>query len=119
MRFRIIGICIIRILIFSFSFIRVLLFVIRNFGVNIRSILISNDGGIQELPQQDDAGINGLRIWSENRKIFVESPDNLSLELYTATGQLVRILDVVPGTNTYSGFTNGIYIIGQKKLYVK
>ena len=84
-----------------------------------RSILISNDGGIQELPQQDDAGINGLRIWSENRKIFVESPDNLSLELYTATGQLVRILDVVPGTNTYSGFANGIYIIGQKKLYVK
>jgi hypothetical protein len=77
------------------------------------------EGGIEELPQAEDAEINGLRIYAKNRKIYVESPTALSLSLYTTTGQLVRIFDVVPGTNTYSGFANGIYIIGKKKLYVK
>ena len=77
------------------------------------------EGGIEELPQAEDAEINGLRIYAKNRKIYVESPTALSLSLYTTTGQLVRIFDVVPGTNTYSGFANGIYIIGKKKLYIK
>ena len=77
------------------------------------------EGGIEELPQAEDAEINGLRIYAKNRKIYVESPTALSLSLYTTTGQLVRIFDVVPGTNTYSGFANGIYIIAKKKLYIK
>ena len=29
------------------------------------------------------------------------------------------IFNVVPGTNTYSGFANGIYIVGKKKLSIK
>ena len=84
-----------------------------------QSILIYEKGGIEELPETEDAEIDGLRIYAKNRKIYVESPTALSLSLYTATGQLVRIFDVVPGTNTYSGFSNGIYIVGKKKLYVK
>ena len=84
-----------------------------------KKILIYEGEGIEELPQEGDAEIDGLRIWSKNSKIFVESPVAMSLNLYTSTGQLVRIFDVVPGTNTYSGFANGIYIIGKKKLYVK
>ena len=84
-----------------------------------QSILIYEGGGIEELPEADDAGIDGLRIYAKNRKIYVESPTALSLSLYTTTGQLVRVFDVVPGTNTYSGFADGIYIIGKKKLYVK
>ena len=84
-----------------------------------QSILIYEKGGIEELPEADDTEIDGLRIYAKNRKIYVESPTALSLSLYTATGQLVRVFDVVPGTNTYSGFSNGIYIIGKKKLYVK
>ena len=84
-----------------------------------KKILIYEGEGIEELPQEGDAEIDGLRIWSNNSKIYVESPVAMSLNLYTSTGQLVRIFDVVPGTNTYSGFANGIYIIGKKKLYVK
>ena len=84
-----------------------------------KKILIYEGEGIEELPQEGDAEIDGLRIWSNNSKIFVESPVAMSLNLYTSTGQLVRIFDVVPGTNTYSGFADGIYIIGKKKLYVK
>ena len=84
-----------------------------------QDILIYENGGIEELPQAEDTEVDGLRIYSKNRKIYVESPTNISLSLYTTTGQLVRIFDVVPGTNTYSGFANGIYIIAKKKLYVK
>ena len=84
-----------------------------------QSILIYEKGGIEELPETDDTEIDGLRIYAKNRKIYVESPTALSLSLYTATGQLVRVFDVVPGTNTYSGFSDGIYIIAKKKLYVK
>ena len=83
------------------------------------SILIYEDTGIDELPQTDDEDNDGLRIYAKNRKIYVESPAALSLSLYTATGQLVRVFDVVPGTNTYSGFANGIYIVGKKKLCIK
>ena len=84
-----------------------------------QSILIYEDTGIDELPQTDDEDNDGLRIYAKNRKIYVESPAALSLSLYTATGQLVRVFDVVPGTNTYSGFANGIYIVGKKKLSIK
>ena len=84
-----------------------------------QSILIYEDTGIDELPQTDDEENDGLRIYAKNRKIYVESPAALSLSLYTATGQLVRVFDVVPGTNTYSGFANGIYIVGKKKLCIK
>lgn len=84
-----------------------------------QNILIYEALGIDELPQGDEAETLGLRIYAKNRKIYVESPTATSLSLYTATGQLVRILDVVPGTNTYSGFANGIYIVGKKKLSIK
>ena len=84
-----------------------------------QSILIYEDTGIEELPQNDEEENDGLRIYAKNRKIYVESPAALSLNLYTATGQLVRVFDVVPGTNTYSGFANGIYIVGKKKLCIK
>jgi hypothetical protein len=83
------------------------------------SILIYEGTGIDEFPQTDDEENDGLRIYAKNRKIYVESPAALSLSLYTATGQLVRIFNVVPGTNTYSGFANGIYIVGKKKLSIK
>lgn len=84
-----------------------------------QSILIYEDTSIDELPQNDEEDNDGLRIYAKNRKIYVESPAALSLSLYTATGQLVRVFDVVPGTNTYSGFANGIYIVGKKKLCIK
>ncbi len=84
-----------------------------------QDILIYENGGIEELPQAEDTEVDGLRIYSKNRKIYVESPTNISLSLYTTTGQLVRVFDVIPGTNTYSGFADGIYIIGKKKLYIK
>lgn len=51
--------------------------------------------------------------------IKVESTYATNLHVFTSTGQLYRILDVCPGTATYSGFLPGIYIFGTTKLLVK
>ena len=53
------------------------------------------------------------------RRIRVESTYATQLKVFSTTGQLYRILDVQPGTATYSGFHPGFYIFGRTKVMVK
>ena len=52
-------------------------------------------------------------------RVKVESTYSLQLKVFASTGQLYRILDVQPGTATYSGFHPGLYIFGKAKVLVK
>lgn len=52
-------------------------------------------------------------------RIRIESTYSTQLQVFSTTGQLYRILDVRPGTATYSGFPDGIYIFGNRKIMVK
>lgn len=52
-------------------------------------------------------------------RVRIESTYSTQLQVYSTTGQLYRILDVRPGTATYSGFPDGIYIFGNRKILVK
>lgn len=52
-------------------------------------------------------------------RVRIESTYSTQLQVFTTTGQLYRILDVRPGTATYSGFPDGIYIFGNRKILVK
>lgn len=52
-------------------------------------------------------------------RVRIESSYDTQLKVYSTTGQLIRILDVQPGTATYSGFASGIYIFGDKKIMIK
>lgn len=52
-------------------------------------------------------------------RIRIESTYSTQLQVFSTTGQLYRILDVRPGTATYSGFPDGIYIFGNRKILVK
>lgn len=54
-----------------------------------------------------------------SRRVKVESTYSLQLKVFASTGQLYRILDVQPGTATYSGFHPGLYIFGKAKVIVK
>lgn len=54
-----------------------------------------------------------------SRRVKVESTYSLQLKVFASTGQLYRILDVQPGTATYSGFHPGLYIFGERKIMVK
>lgn len=52
-------------------------------------------------------------------RVRIESTYSTQLQVFSITGQLYRILDVRPGTATYSGFPDGIYIFGNRKIMVK
>lgn len=52
-------------------------------------------------------------------RVRIESTYSTHLQVFSTTGQLYRILDVRPGTATYSGFPDGIYIFGNRKIMVK
>lgn len=52
-------------------------------------------------------------------RVRIESTYSTQLQVFSTTGQLYRILDVRPGTTTYSGFPDGIYIFGNRKIMVK
>ena len=52
-------------------------------------------------------------------RVKVESTYSIQLKVFASTGQLYRILDVQPGTATYSGFHPGLYIFGERKIMVK
>ena len=52
-------------------------------------------------------------------RVRVESSYSIQLKVFASTGQLYRILDVQPGTATYSGFHPGLYIFGKAKVIVK
>ena len=54
-----------------------------------------------------------------SRRVRVESTYSIQLKVFSSTGQLYRILDVQPGTATYSGFHPGLYIFGKAKVIVK
>lgn len=52
-------------------------------------------------------------------RVRIESTYSTQLQVFSTTGQLYRILDVRPGTAIYSGFPDGIYIFGNRKILVK
>lgn len=88
-------------------------------------IRISETTGIDRIEPE----INGNDDTSAGESLFIrpigahrvriESTYSTQLQVFSTTGQLYRILDVRPGTATYSGFPDGIYIFGNRKIMVK
>ena len=54
-----------------------------------------------------------------NNKVRIESNFSTTIYVYTITGQLYRILDVIPGNSVYSGFQQGAYVFGKTKIMVQ
>ena len=77
---------------------------------------ITPEGGEQADVQPDG---NYILVAPAGRgRISVESTFATTLKVFTPSGQLYRILDVRPGTATYSGFLPGLYIVGKVKVRV-
>lgn len=79
------------------------------------------DDALEEIEAAPDSEITGqhLRIYSNGKKVIIDSNFSTSLSMFTANGSLVRVFDVIPGVNTYKGFQPGIYIVGNKKLHIQ
>ena len=89
-------------------------------------IRIADTTGIEKIEpdvkitDDDDPSGNYLIVQPiGGRRIRIESTYATQLKVFSTTGQLHRILDVQPGTATYSGFPDGIYIFGKSKIMVK
>lgn len=88
-------------------------------------IRIAETTGIEKI----ESDVNGNDDTSAGESLFIrpigahrvriESTYSTQLQVFSTTGQLYRILDVRPGTATYSGFPDGIYIFGNRKILVK
>lgn len=77
--------------------------------------------GIEELGDPSE-GLNGapqMVVYSRDHNIIIESDYADNVHIYSASGQLVRAVKVYEGSNLYSGFESGVYIINGKKLFVK
>ena len=75
-----------------------------------------------EIQNQDEDNLSGDNLIVRpigSRRVRIESSYATQLKVFAATGMLYRILDVQPGTATYSGFYPGLYIFGQCKVMVK
>ena len=103
-------------------------------GSNLQSRAASDDGIIRIAEQgnkdeirpelgvkdSDEASNDYLTVRPiGSHRVSIESTIATELKVYTTTGQLYRILDVQPGTATYSGFNPAIYIFGNVKVMVK
>ena len=89
-------------------------------------IRIADTTGIEKIEpdvkitDDDDPSDNYLIVQPiGGRRIRIESTYATQLQVFSTTGQLYRILDVQPGTATYSGFYPSIYIFENKKVIVR
>ena len=89
-------------------------------------IRIADTTGIEKIEpdvkitDDDDPSGNYLIVQPiGGRRIRIESTYATQLQVFSTTGQPYRILDVQPGTATYSGFYPSIYIFGNKKVIVR
>ena len=72
------------------------------------------------MDDKDNAQNDGIIVRPiGGQRVRVESTVRTRMNVVTAVGQLYRILDVQPGTATYSGFQPGLYIFGETKVIVK
>lgn len=83
---------------------------------NSSEMIVPELGGYDEEQQSGDHLI--VRPIG-NGKVRVESTYSTTLHAFTALGQLYRVLDVQPGTATYSGFVPALYVFDKKKVMVR
>ena len=70
--------------------------------------------------EEDTPASNAITIRAiGHQRVCVESTVAARLNVVTTAGQLFRVLDVHPGTATYSGFPPGLYLFGDIKVLVK
>lgn len=62
--------------------------------------------------------IANMFIYVHNGVLYIDTPEDLEMNLYTATGMLVRHLELHSGVNAVEGLQKGVYIGGGQKVIV-
>ena len=77
------------------------------------------DGDIDRDPDGGVTTPGGLHVYGVGKRLVVVSDFATTLPVHTISGALVRVLDVRPGTSTYSGFQQGVYVVDKKKIRLR
>ncbi len=81
----------------------------------VRYIKVGESSGVEDLYMQD-----GFRVWAESNEICLSSAIDSRIRIFDTMGQLVKTAEVRSNETTrVSGLTSGIYIVANKKVYVK
>lgn len=94
---------------------------------NVSVIYIAQTAGIENInPEigihEEEPGVeeNSLIVTPVGKNcIRIESTYATTVNVYNMAGQIYRVLDVRPGTATYSGIQSGFYIVGKTKIKVQ
>ena len=78
---------------------------------------ITPEVGEQQTDRQPDGSYIIVTAIGKQR-VRIESNRTATLRVFTPAGQLYRLLDIRPGTATYSGFQPGLFIFGGMKVRV-
>lgn len=57
-----------------------------------------------------------LEMTTQNGVLLITTGESLSLPLYSTSGLLVRMIQLVPGINTVTGLQKGVYILSGHKI---
>lgn len=82
----------------------------------------ANTTGIEKLYGDDVVNDgNQLKCYSENGILYVISAasSDIVVPLYSASGQLIRMVKLQPGTNTVDDLPVGLYYVGHNKTIVR
>ena len=82
--------------------------------------IYSNNEQMTEEQDDDSAADEGITIYSlSGGRLGITSAYDTTINVYTTAGQLVRVLDIRQGKQTFSGFKPAVYLVGNKKVMVR
>ena len=66
----------------------------------------------------DNVAMSRMQMYCMGGILYIDTPEDLEMNLYTATGMLVRHLELHSGVNAVEGLQKGVYIGGGQKVIV-
>jgi len=74
---------------------------------------------ITKMPTSMNEEVKNITFYVKNGSLVVNAEKPQTLNIYTASGQLVRSLNLVAGENTISGLLKGFYLTNNKKIVIR
>ena len=72
--------------------------------------------GLDDMMQKEE---QSLKVYSKYGIIYIHTDKDRTINIYDATGMLVRTVDAIEGENQVNGLADGIYFLEGKKVLVK
>ncbi len=90
--------------------------------VHMENVIFATPEGHENFMDNATSIINptnsGMMVYARGGTLFVESDEEQTLHLYNLQGQLVKVLHIQKGMNTYANLPAGVYILNGVKVVI-